>query len=141
MYVTNFAQRSNVETWFEQVLLRTEDDASPLDTADVGVAMQVWFKSPRGYGDQGCFYGGYGAFAYGVPTPSIPVLQIDLDDGTGRLRLDSGVLSINIPLAPLRLMPGYYEAGMTIWARHEPEIIQQLAIGLLPIYAGGAYGR
>ena len=139
MHVTNFAQRSTLEHWFDQFLLHTEDDGSPLGGEDVGVAMQVWRKSARGYGDQS--YGGCCAGLYGAPGVGAPAVEANIDDGTGRLRLDDGVLLVNIPLAPLRLIPGYYEAGFTIWARHEPEIIQQIAIGLLPVYAGGLYGR
>jgi hypothetical protein len=136
MFITNFRQISNCETWFDQFGLVAEDDGTPLTSAEVTVSFQLWARSPRGAGDQSQRSSSWPNASGGWPGSAV-LISANTDDGTGILALDAGVLTLNVPLSTMQmLIPGYYEVGITV--RDKASLItQQLTVGTVPIYQGG----
>ena len=100
--------------------------------------MQMWSRSSRGTGDQSQF-SGYWPWLYGGAYVSIPVFTAATNDGTGILTLYDGTLELNVPFGIMqRLIPGYYEIGLVI-TTIDGTVIQQLAVGTIPIYNGSAW--
>lgn len=95
----------------------------------------MWARSARGAGDQSQFFGNW-PLIYGGGYNAVPAFSAATDDGTGNLTLYDGVLTLNIPNATIsRLLAGYYEIGGLILTP-DKTYIQQLFVGLVPIYQG-----
>ena len=138
MYTFNFKQQSNVENFYERWQLLAGDDYTPIQNDQCTVQIQMWARSARGAGDQSQFFGNW-PFIYGGGYNAVPAFTAATDDGTGHLVLYDGILDLNIPFATLqRLLPGYYEIGMVI-TDPDKTFLQQLAVGVLPIYNGGVW--
>lgn len=111
------------------------DDKTPIQNDQCVVKIQMWARSARGAGDQSQFFGNW-PYIYGGGYNAVPSFSAATNDGTGNFTLYDGVLTLNIPNATMqRLLPGYYELGMTI---SDPDDVftAQLAVGLVPIYQG-----
>ena len=98
----------------------------------------MWARSSRGSGDQSQFLGNW-PFIFGGGFVAVPAFSASTNDGTGVLTLYNGTLELNVPYGVIqRLIPGYYEIGLTI-ATVDGTTIQQLAVGTLPLYNGGVW--
>lgn len=100
--------------------------------------MQMWARSGRGYGDQSQFYANW-PYIYGGGYAAVPAFSASTNDGTGVLTLNDGVLELNVPFATMqRGQAGYWEIGMMIFTPDE-QFVQQLAVGVVPIYNSGVW--
>jgi hypothetical protein len=137
-YFFNFPQQSNVENFYKQYSLVAADDNTPIQNNQCIVWMQMWARSARGTGDQSQFYGNW-PYIYGGGYNAVPSFSAATNDGTGVLTLYDGTLELNVPSATLqRLLPGYYEIGLVIMTTDQT-MVQQLAVGTLPLYNGGVW--
>lgn len=135
MYILNWKQQSNVSNLFEEMLLVADDDNTPIQDDQCIVIVQMWARSARGYGDQTQFFGNW-PYVYGGGYNAVPSFTAATNDGTGNLTLYDGVLTLNIQTDIMqRLLPGYYELGMTI-SDPDQTFTAQLAVGVVPVFQG-----
>ncbi len=138
MYLVAFDQQSNVTTFLWDALLVASDDGTPIQNDQCVVAIQMWARSARGAGDQSQFFGNW-PFVFGGGYNAVPSFSAATDDGTGNLTLYDGTLELKIDASVMqRLLPGYYEIGMTIMTP-DKTISDQLAVGTVPLYNGGVW--
>lgn len=138
MYIVNFPPQSNSSNFYQDWLLVADDDETGLTDSEVIVYVQCWSRTSRGTGDQ-MPIGPQWPYLYGGSYFATPVFAAATNDGTGKLTLYDGTLSLNIPASTMMILaPGYYEMYFTI-STIDGTVIQQLASGTFPLQTGGMW--